>query len=106
LGKPVLPKAGTEEKNEAPTSGATLMRRICGRYGTPGPGPRLKRGNIKTYSQKIAIFIKDEEAAASTEYALLVLLVALAIIGVGTTIIGPKVAAIFTKTDTEFPTGS
>ena len=51
------------------------------------------------------MFMSDEQAAASTEYALLVLLVALAIIGVATTVIGPKVAAIFTKTDTEFPTG-
>jgi Flp pilus assembly pilin Flp len=54
----------------------------------------------------IVNFMRDEEAASSIEYALLLAMVALAIIGVATTLIGPKVAAIFTRTDTEFPVAS
>jgi Flp pilus assembly pilin Flp len=61
---------------------------------------------VKIYSQKIVMFMSDEEAVASTEYALLLMIVALAIIGIATTVIGPRVAAILTRTDTEFPTGS
>jgi Flp pilus assembly pilin Flp len=61
---------------------------------------------MKTYSQKIAWFMSDEEGAAATEYALLLMMVALAIIGIAFTIIGPKVAAIITRADTEFPSGS
>jgi len=61
---------------------------------------------MQTYLRKILTFISDEEAAASIEYALLLVIVALAIIGLVPTIIGPKLAAIFTKMDTEFPTAS
>jgi Flp pilus assembly pilin Flp len=50
--------------------------------------------------------MSDEEAAASIEYALLLGIVVLAIVGVATTLIGPRVAAIFVKADTEFPTAS
>jgi Flp pilus assembly pilin Flp len=61
---------------------------------------------MKSYLQKIARFLSDEEAAAATEYALMLLLVALSIIGVVYTVIGPKVANIIARTDTGFPTGS
>ena len=61
---------------------------------------------MPTYLRKIVTFMSDEEAAASIEYALLLAMVALAIIGVATTLIGPKVAAILTKMDTEFPAAS
>jgi Flp pilus assembly pilin Flp len=61
---------------------------------------------MNTCSRKIAQFMSDDQAAASTEYALLLMMVALAIIGVAYTVIGPKVAAIFAKADTDFPTGS
>jgi len=54
---------------------------------------------MKTYLSKIVAFINDEEAAAAIEYALLLVMVALAIIGVAVTL-GPKVAAIFTAVDT------
>ena len=54
---------------------------------------------MKTYLRKIVAFINDEEAAAAIEYALLLVMVALAIIGVAVTL-GPKVAAIFTAVDT------
>jgi pilus assembly protein Flp/PilA len=58
---------------------------------------------MKTYLQKIMAFIKDEEAAAAIEYALLLVMVALAIIGVAATL-GPKVAGVFTKVESQFPT--
>jgi Flp pilus assembly pilin Flp len=54
---------------------------------------------MKTYLRKIAAFINDEEAAAAIEYALLLVMVALAIIGVAATL-GPKIAAVFTSVDT------
>ena len=54
---------------------------------------------MKTYLQKIVAFIRDEEAAAAIEYALLLVMVALAIVGVAATL-GPKVAAVFTRMDT------
>ncbi len=54
---------------------------------------------MKTYLRKIMMFIKDEEGAAAIEYALLLVMVALAIIGVAATL-GPKIASIFTAVDT------
>jgi Flp pilus assembly pilin Flp len=51
---------------------------------------------MTTYLQKIVAFVRDEEAAAAIEYALLLVMVALAIVGVAATL-GPKVAAIFTR---------
>ena len=54
---------------------------------------------MKTYLSKIVAFIRDEEAAAAIEYALLLVMVAVAIIGVAATL-GPKVAAVFTRMDT------
>ena len=54
---------------------------------------------MATYLKKIVAFINDEEAAAAIEYALLLVMVALAIVGVAATL-GPKVAAIFTAVDT------
>jgi Flp pilus assembly pilin Flp len=53
---------------------------------------------MTTYLQKIVAFVRDEEAAAAIEYALLLVMVALAIVGVAATL-GPKVAAIFTRMD-------
>ena len=58
---------------------------------------------MKTYLSKIVAFIRDEEAAAAIEYALLLVMVAVAIIGVAGTL-GPKVAAVFTKVDTAMGT--
>ena len=54
---------------------------------------------MKTYLRKIVAFINDEEAAAAIEYALLLVMVALAIIGVAATL-GPKIAGVFTAVDT------
>ena len=53
---------------------------------------------MKTYLRKIMAFINEEEAAAAIEYALLLVMVALAIVGVAATL-GPKVAAVFTQMD-------
>ena len=50
---------------------------------------------MTTYLRKIVAFIRDEEAAAAIEYALLLVMVALAIIGVAATL-GNKVGAVFT----------
>jgi Flp pilus assembly pilin Flp len=58
---------------------------------------------MKAYLRKIKAFINDEEAAAAIEYALLLVMVALAIVGVAATL-GPKVAAIFTAIDNGMPT--
>jgi pilus assembly protein Flp/PilA len=60
---------------------------------------------MKTYLSKIVGFIKDEEAAAAIEYALLLVMVALAIIGVAGTL-GPKIAGVFTQVDTAMPAAS
>jgi pilus assembly protein Flp/PilA len=61
---------------------------------------------MKTYLNKIMAFIKDEEGAAAIEYALLLVMVALAIIGVAATL-GPKIASIFDQVDTAMvPTAS
>ena len=51
---------------------------------------------MKTYLHKIMAFIKDEEGASAIEYALLVVMVALAIIG-GAATLGPKIAGMFTS---------
>ena len=58
---------------------------------------------MTTYLKNIVVFLRDEEAAAAIEYALLLVMVALAIIGVATTL-GPKVGAIFTAMDKGMPT--
>jgi Flp pilus assembly pilin Flp len=57
---------------------------------------------MKTYLRKIVAFINDEEAAAAIEYALLLVMVALAIIGVAATL-GPKVAGVFTTVQDAMP---
>jgi pilus assembly protein Flp/PilA len=57
------------------------------------------------YLKKIVAFIRDEEAAAAIEYALLLVMVALAIIGVAATL-GPKIAGVFTQVDTAMPAAS
>jgi pilus assembly protein Flp/PilA len=54
---------------------------------------------MKTYLRKIVAFINDEEGAAAIEYALLLVMVALAIIGVAATL-GTKIADVFTAVDT------
>ena len=54
---------------------------------------------MTTYLKKIVAFINDEEAAAAIEYALLLVMVALAIVGVAATL-GPKIAAVFTAMET------
>ena len=54
---------------------------------------------MKTYLQKIVSFLRDEEGASAIEYALLLAMIALAIIGVAATL-GPKIAAMFTAVDT------
>jgi pilus assembly protein Flp/PilA len=60
---------------------------------------------MKTYLHKIMAFINDEEGAAAIEYALLLVMVALAIIGVAATL-GPKIAGVFTQVDTAMPAAS
>lgn len=60
---------------------------------------------MKTYLQKIMAFINDEEGAAAIEYALLLVMVAVAIIGVAVSL-GPKIAAVFTSVDTAMTTSS
>ena len=57
---------------------------------------------MKTYLRKIMAFINDEEGAAAIEYALLLVMVALAIVGVAATL-GPKIAGVFTAMDTAMP---
>ena len=57
---------------------------------------------MKTYMRKIVAFIRDEEAAAAIEYALLVGLIAVAIIA-ALTLLGPKVAGEFTKITSALP---
>jgi len=57
---------------------------------------------MKTYMRKIVAFIRDEEAAAAIEYALLVGLIAVAIIA-ALTLLGPKVAGEFTKITAALP---
>ena len=57
---------------------------------------------MKTYMRKIVAFIRDEEAAAAIEYALLVGLIAVAIIA-ALTALGPKVAGEFTKITDALP---
>ena len=57
---------------------------------------------MKTYMRKIVAFIRDEEAAAAIEYALLVGLIAVAIIA-ALTLLGPKVAGEFTKITDALP---
>lgn len=53
---------------------------------------------MKTYLQKIVAFINDEEGAAAIEYALLLVMVALAIVAAAGTL-GPKVAKVFNDMD-------
>jgi pilus assembly protein Flp/PilA len=60
---------------------------------------------LKTYLRKIVAFINDEEGAAAIEYALLLVMVALAIIGVAATL-GPRIAAVFTSAQNAMPAAS
>ncbi len=60
---------------------------------------------MKTYLNKIMAFIKDEEGAAAIEYALLLVMVALAIVGVAGTL-GPKIAGVFTSMDNAMPSSA
>jgi Flp pilus assembly pilin Flp len=60
---------------------------------------------MKTYLSKIVAFINDEEGAAAIEYALLLVMVALAIIGVAATL-GPKIAGVFTSAQNAMPAAS
>ena len=57
---------------------------------------------MKTYLRKIMAFINDEEGAAAIEYALLLVMVALAIVVVAATL-GPKIAGVFTSMDNAMP---
>ena len=57
---------------------------------------------MTTYLQKIVAFVRDEEAAAAIEYALLLVMVAVAILTVSG-LIGPKVLAIFQKVSDGIP---
>ena len=58
---------------------------------------------MKTYLRKIVAFINDEEAAAAIEYALLVALIALAIVAAAT-LLGPRIAQVFTRATEAIPT--
>ena len=58
---------------------------------------------MKTYLRKIVAFINDEEAAAAIEYALLVALIALAIVAAAT-LLGPRIAQVFTRATKAIPT--
>ena len=57
---------------------------------------------MTTYLSKIVAFINDEEAAAAIEYALLLVMVAVAILTVSG-LFGPKVYAIFQKVEAGLP---
>ena len=60
---------------------------------------------MKTYMRKIVAFIRDEEAAAAIEYALLVALIALAVAG-GAMLIGPQITRIFGLVATDLTAAS
>lgn len=51
---------------------------------------------MKTYLRKIVAFITDEEGASAIEYALLVALIALVIVG-GATLLGKSISGMFTN---------
>ena len=51
---------------------------------------------MKTYMRKIVAFINDEEGASAIEYALLVALIALVIVG-GATLLGKSISNMFTN---------
>ena len=58
---------------------------------------------MKTYLQKIMAFLRDEEGASAIEYALLVGLIALAIVG-GATALGGKIGNMFNSAAGSLPT--
>jgi len=51
---------------------------------------------IKTYLRKIMVFIRDADGAAASEYALLVMLIAVAILA-GVTAFGNKLSGLYTN---------
>ncbi len=57
---------------------------------------------MKTYFQKAMKFIGDEEGASAVEYALLVGLIAVVIVGAVTTL-GTKISALFTSAADKLP---
>jgi pilus assembly protein Flp/PilA len=60
---------------------------------------------MKTYLRKIVAFINDEEGASAIEYALLVGMVALAVVGAGAAI-APAIRKIFTDMGTALTTAA
>ncbi|AUG05667.1 Flp family type IVb pilin [Pseudomonas sp. S09G 359] len=59
---------------------------------------------LKFYVQT-QLFFKRKEGASGIEYAIIVALVALVIVGAGTGL-GTKISAIFTNMATKMPTGT
>ncbi|MDT9630406.1 Flp family type IVb pilin [Pseudomonas marginalis] len=59
---------------------------------------------LKLYVQ-IQLFFKRKEAASGIEYAIIVALVALVIVGAGTGL-GTKISGIFTSIATKLPTAT
>jgi pilus assembly protein Flp/PilA len=57
------------------------------------------------YFQKAMRFIADEEGASAVEYALLVGLIAVAIVG-AVTALGTKISTMFTNVSNTLPTGA
>jgi len=57
---------------------------------------------MKTYFQKAMKFIGDEEGASAVEYALLVGLIAVVIVGAVTTL-GTKISTLFTTAASKLP---
>lgn len=57
------------------------------------------------YFQKAMRFIADEDGASAVEYALLVGLIAVAIIG-AVTALGTKISTLFTNVANTLPTGA
>ena len=55
---------------------------------------------MKTYLRKIVAFINDEEGASAIEYALLVALIALVIVG-GATLLGKSISNMFQNAATK-----
>ena len=55
---------------------------------------------MKTYLRKIAAFVNDEEGASAIEYALLVALIALVIVG-GATLLGKSISNMFQNAATK-----
>lgn len=51
---------------------------------------------MKTFLRTITAFLRDEEGASAIEYALLVALIALVIVG-GATLLGQSISTMFTN---------